>query len=192
MIKVTHTSHDGGAEAAIARIRKYATRKVAVGIPSDKDARTSGTVGNADLVYIHTHGVRPPAMRAEMKPEIDKGSKYSVALQMYLHEHGSVAYQVPARPIIEPAIENAKKQIAELLADGAKAVMAGEDGESQLNDVGLFAQGKVKAWFTSSENGWPSNAQSTIKAKGSDKPLIDSGALRNAITFVVVKGGGST
>ena len=37
------------------------------------------------------------------------------------------------------------------------------------------------------DNGWKPNAPSTIKAKGSDKPLIDTGELRKSIRGIVVE-----
>jgi hypothetical protein len=43
----------------------------------------------------------------------------------------------------------------------------------------------IKLWFEDSRNNWPPLAESTIKAKGSDKPLQDTGKMRDAITYVV-------
>jgi len=73
------------------------------------------------------------------------------------------------------------------LGVAASAAMNDEDTEKPLEDVGLYAQSKVKNYFL--RNGWAPNAPSTIKKKGSDKPLIDSSAMRNSITFVI-RGGG--
>lgn len=208
---VKHTVHGGGMATIFDRIKKFSTEKVAVGVPTDKnsrnDSRKNVQVGNADLVYIHTHGVRPRAMRKEMQPEIDKGTQYSIVLQMYLQAHGSVVYRVPVRPIIEPAIEHYSKGIAELMKSAMTAAAEGQNWESKLQDVGLYASSKVKDWFTNPENGWAPNAKSTIEGwtapwtdkktdkhpffpgKGSDRPLINTGALRDAITYIVDKGG---
>lgn len=182
------------------RLEKLSSQKVAVGVPknagesSDKNYKGSNErkgsedIDNADLAYIHTNGIRTKAARAEMQPEINKGTPYSVAMQMYIHEHGSMAYQAPPRPIIQPAIEDSKAQLGKLLGAAAKDAADGEDTEQALENVGLEAQAKVKGWFTNPKNGWPANAPSTIKAKGSDQPLIDTGALRDAITYVVREG----
>ena len=174
------------------RLEKLSSQKVAVGVPGSKaarkDAKGKQDVDNADLVYIHTHGIRTKSARTEMQPEINKGTPYSVAMQMYIHEHGSMAYQAPPRPIIQPAIEDSKEKIGKRLGEAAKAAADGEDTEAALEDVGLTAQNAVKNWFTNPKNGWPANAPSTIKAKGSDRPLIDTGALRDAISFVIREG----
>jgi hypothetical protein len=185
MVKASHKSYNGGADGLLKRLQELSSQKVAVGIPADEDQRDDSPIGNADLVYIHTHGVRAKKMREAMQPEIDKGTKYSVALQMYIQSHGSAVYDVPARKIIEPAIEADQKNLAQLLSVAATAAMDGEDTEKSLMDVGLRAQSKVRNWFTDSANGWPPNSPKTIRRKKSDKPLIDTGALRGAITFII-------
>lgn len=189
MVKVYHISHGGGARATMDRLKKLSSQKVCVGVPKDTADRENSDVDNANLVYIHTHGVRPKAVRKGMQVEINKGTKYSTALQMYIHEHGSFAYQVPPRPIIEPAIESSKEDIGELLGGAAKEAAEGGDVNGALDKVGQEARDDVKNWFTNPKNGWTANAPSTIKAKGSDKPLIDTGELRKSITFVIRESG---
>jgi len=162
------------------------SQKVCVGVPDEKNKRDDDDeITNSDLIYIHTNGVRPREVRGEMQKEINKGTEYSTALQMYIHEKGSFAYQVPPRPVIEPAIENVQEDLAELLGNAAKEAAEGNDTKKSLENVGLDAQQEVQDWFVNPKNGWAPNAESTIKAKGSSNPLIDSGALRKAITFVI-------
>lgn len=199
MVNVTHKIFNGGASALMERLKKLSSQKVCVGVPSPDDPGLTdeqkkqiereneghGDISNADLVYIHTHGVRPRPVRQEMQKEIDKGTQYSVALQMYIHEHGSFAYQVPPRPIIEPAIKNSKEDIGELLGEAAKAAAEGKNVEKALIDVGQEAQQDVKDWFNNPQNGWAPNSPETVKRKKSDQPLIDTGALRQSIIFVI-------
>ena len=185
MVTASHKSFGGGAKALMDRMRQLSSQKVCVGVPAEDAERKDSDVNNADLVYIHTHGVRPPNVRAEMQTNINKGVKYSAAMQMYIREHGSFAYQVPPRPIIEPAIENSKESIGELLGNAAKQTAEGKNVQKALEAVGLEAQEDVKDWFTDSKNGWAPNAESTIKKKKSNKPLIDTGALQGSITFVI-------
>jgi hypothetical protein len=185
---VTHKIHDGGVNGLMERLKKLSSQKVAVGVPSETDEQGRGEskdVGNADLVYIHTHGVRPHEVRGAMQPAIDAGTKYSTALQMYVHENGSFSMQVPPRPIIEPAIAAASEELGELLGEAAKIAANGEDLKQSLTDVGLQAQQKVQEWFENSENAWAPNSAKTIKQKKSDSPLIDTGALRQSITYVI-------
>ena len=187
MVNMTHSTNGDGVRGLLKRIESLSSQKVAVGIPASESKRADSEIDNADLVYIHTHGVRPKAMREEMQPEINKGTPYSTVLQMYIHEHGSINYQVPPRPIIEPAIENAKSDMAELLGRTAKTAAEDGDIKQSLTDVGQEARDDVREWFTNPKNGWAPNAPSTLAKKRlhSDKPLIDTGALRTAIVYVI-------
>jgi hypothetical protein len=121
--------------------------------------------------------------------ELGGGMSYSAALQMYIQEHGSPAWQIPPRPIIEPAIEDPenKEKITEQLSLAVEAALDGNSAamNAQLNNAGLLAQNIVRDWFTNPKNLWTPNAPLTVKLKGSDKPLIDTGNLRKAISYVI-------
>jgi hypothetical protein len=108
---------------------------------------------------------------------------------VYIHTHGSPVKHIPARPIIEPALADAENMALYMpeLEAAAKAALEGEVDQvaQHLQRAGLIAQNVVRAWFVSPKNAWAPNAPSTIKAKGSARPLIDTGALRKAITYVV-------
>lgn len=163
------------------------TLEVYVGIPEEEASRKDEEINNAELAYIHTHGVRTKSMREDMQPDLDSGSLYSKAYEMYVQEHGSPLWQSPPRPIIEPAIEKHSEAIAEKLK---VPLTAGLNGDAQgardgLGKAGLFAANKVKDYFYDPENGWAPNSPATIKAKGSDRPLKDTGSLQDSITFVV-------
>lgn len=200
MVGVTHKNFNGGVSGLMERIKQLSSQKVCVGVPSADDPNLSdqqkrqierrGRVGNADLVYIHTHGVRPRPVRVEMQKGIDKGIKYSIVLQMYIHEHGSFVYQIPPRPIIEPAIKDAKDGIGKMLGAAASEAAKGNDSHAALEAVGGYAQEKVQEWFENPKNGWAPNSPKTIaqKRNHSDQPLIDTGALRGSITFVIREG----
>jgi hypothetical protein len=201
MIKVTHKINDGGVEGLLKRVAELVSHKIEVGVAQKDNGRESGKVGNADLIYIHTHGARIAPARHEMQKEINKGTKYSIALQMYMHEHGSAIYRIPARPIIEPAIDNAKADIADEMKKALTAALNGDDYMHLLEDAGQFARDEVKSWFTNPANGWAPNAKSTIEGwtspwgkffpgKGSNQPLIDTDKLRQAISYTI-DGGGS-
>lgn len=131
-------------------------KDVLVGIPQAESSRKDATEpNNAELAYIHTNG--------------------------------SPRNRIPARPFLQPAIMAHKDNIAKLQGKVIRAALKG-DVQLMLIDlekVGLYAQNVTKAWFVDPRNGWPPNAPLTIKLKGSDKPLIDTGALRNSITYVI-------
>lgn len=107
----------------------------------------------------------------------------------FIHSKGSPLRGIPARPIIEPAIEDSKEQIAELIKKSAQKALDGdkEGAIESLEKAGMQGQNIVRAWFTNPRNNWPENSERTIKLKGSSRPLIDSGELRKSITYVVRK-----
>jgi hypothetical protein len=160
--------------------------EVYVGIPEEEASR-EGEINNAELAYIHTHGIRAGSMRAEMQPNLDNGMAYSKAYEMYIQSNGSPLWHSPPRPIIEPAIEKNKDSIADKLKPALKAGLDGDEQGARdgLEKAGMFASGKVKDYFTDPDNGWAENSPATVKTKGSDRPLVDTGALRQAITYVV-------
>lgn len=170
---------------AVKEIQKL---EVYVGIPeAGSERKDSSEVSNAELVYMHTHGVRQLAMINEMQGDMDSGATYSKAHQMYIQANGSPLWKTPPRPIIEPAIENSKDKIADQLAKVATKALDGDSqgAKAQLEKAGMLGQNVVRAWFVDPANNWPANSPKTIALKGSDKPLIDTGELRKAITYVV-------
>lgn len=148
-------------------------------------------------------------------PESGAGRKQGEinnAALMYIHTNGSPMNNIPARPVIEPAIEQpeTKKLIVEQLKDAAEAAFEGDESamDESLQKAGRLGANAAKRWFTDSRNGWPKNKPSTIRNKlrklpgtsyadamdildsggdisSLDTPLIDSGELRRSITYVV-------
>lgn len=169
-------------------LQKITQKDVLVGIPAEKATREkSKDINNAELLYIHTHGVRTPAMRQEMQQNMDKGMTYSKAHQLYIKEHGSPALSILPRPVLEPSIKANKDAIGKYLKAAGKAALKGDTLglDANLNRAGMRAQNAARGWFEDPRNNWPPNSPKTIKAKGSDKPLIDTGEMRKAITYVV-------
>ena len=96
-------------------IEKY---DLLVGIPERNDKRQKGAedgITNAQLAYIHTHGVDKKSVRQNIQRFRQQGMNFSGARQkahqMYIMTNGSPAYHIPPRPIIEPAIEANKEKI---------------------------------------------------------------------------------
>jgi hypothetical protein len=174
----------------IENFKELVKMSVLVGVPESTTARKSPQVTNAGLVFIHTHGVRDSSMRRIVKAKmLNRGVSYNEATAMYIHSHGSPLMAIPARPIIEPAINapDNKKAITDVLEKAGKATIDGNKQQAirYLNIAGQEAVNRVRAWFTDPRNGWPPNAPSTIKAKGSNRPLINTSALRKSISYEV-------
>ncbi len=169
------------------RIAAIKKRAIYVGIPQEESSRKDEDVTNAELLFIHTNGARRRSMIKEMDVAMDSGKSYSKAYDLYIQTHGSPLWQSPPRPVIESAIAAHAKEIARefkgIYAAAAKGNIQAE--ERAIHRTGMVAQNAARGWFTDPRNGWAPNAPSTIAQKGSDKPLIDTGAMRKAIVYVV-------
>lgn len=179
----------------MADVKKFledlARKDVLVGVPegSDNNRQSDTGITNAELLYVHTHGIRQKEMRDEMNPKVESGEMpYSKAYKMWLHTHGSPLWQSPPRPVIEPAIQNKKDVIAKQLQKVATTALDGQDPSVELEKAGMLGQNIARDWFTNPANGWAPNSPITARRKGSERPLIDSGEMRQAITYVVRDG----
>lgn len=116
---------------------------------------------------------------------------------MFIHTNGSPANNIPPRPVIEPAIKNDKERLSKIMKKAAQCAMDGDFAEAtkQLHIAGTRGRDVSKRWFVNPENHWQPNAESTAarkRKKGATviRPLIDTGELRNSISyFVDTKGG---
>lgn len=168
-------------------LNELANKTVCIGVP-DSTKHPNSNVTNAELMYIHTNGARDTSMINAMQHNIDGDMPYSEAHELYVHEHGSPLWNIPPRPILEPAMEDGKEQMAELMKDVANDALEGKNISPGLEKVGMQGQNIARDWFTNSKNNWAKNAKSTIDKKGSDRPLIDNEDLRKSITYVIKDG----
>lgn len=114
----------------------------------------------------------------------------------YLHEHGSPARNIPARPFLKPGVEQAAQKCADVLGKFAKTAFNNPDDiDKGLNAAGLIAQTSVKKRIISGEGFAPLSARTLAERKRSGakgtKPLIRTAQLLNSITYVVRENNGS-
>lgn len=124
----------------------------------------------------------------------EEKSAMNNATLAYIHDKGSPAANIPARPFMEPGIKDAKDRIVEQLGIAAKRVLTVKSGKTasdidkDLHKVGLTTQSAIRNRINAGPP--PPLAESTLKArrkrgrKGT-KPLIDTGQLRNSINYVI-------
>lgn len=190
-VQVTETG-EGDLKRILEALKKLSEDELLVGVSADTAGDGRGEdINNAELAFIHTNGVRASGMKAETDKAVEEGTPYPLALQAYIKEHGSPAYRVPPRPFLEPGIE----KHLDMVKGGMKAalldVLNGGDGRAQRENLGGAIAGKVQEYFEE-DNGWPPLSPKTIarRKKGpdgtaSDVPLVDSGALRQSITYII-------
>lgn len=125
---------------------------------------------------------------AQAKREARRGAGMSNVQLAVLHEFGSPAAHIPERSFVRSTFALMRaKYVEKVKAYLVKGIYSGKRTYLEfLGLIGLRMAADMKARFTDSSNGWPANAPSTIAAKGSSKPLIDTGALRASISHQVV------
>jgi hypothetical protein len=114
-----------------------------------------------------------------------KGEPIGNAALLFLFSRGSERNNQPPRPVLEPAIQQNKAIISAPLKEAAQAAMQGKPFAQLLDQAGQIAENSAKRFFTDPANNWAPNAESTIRAKGSDVAGIDLGEMRRAITHIV-------
>ena len=91
---------------------------------------------------------------------------------------------VPRRAFMELAAEKLRKWFREYMRT---AMRDAEAGNTDIHDV-LETAGSVGADLVKeaiADGDWEENSEETKRKKGSDKPLIDTGAMRQAATWQV-------
>jgi hypothetical protein len=122
-------------------------------------------------------------------PPVDANGKplgISMAELAYIHEKGAPANKIPSRPFMHQTKRRVEKKFVRLLSNGYKRAVKGANAEGILRMIGVAYEGEMKKSFVAEV--FVENSKATIKRKGSSRPLIDTGALRQSITSKVVRG----
>lgn len=162
---------------------------VKTGVTITKDNLKKVTLAMANLTKKRVL-VGIPATNTERKPENNESTQLTNAALGYIHNYGAPEANIPARPFMEPGIKDAQSRIETALASASKAALSFDaDGTTQaLDKAGLIAQSSIRNKIN--EGPFEPLAPSTIKARqrrgvSRTKPLIDTGQLRNSITYVI-------
>lgn len=129
-----------------------------------------------------------PAAKTERSD--DEGSTINNAVIGYVQENGNPALNIPARPFLIPGVNDAKDKVASIFRKAGKNALEGNlnDVNRGLNAAGLVATAAVKARITSGIP--PELKEGTLaarraKGRSGTTPLIDTGQLLNANTYVI-------
>lgn len=102
-----------------------------------------------------------------------------------IHEYGAPRANIPERSYIRSTIRERKAELAALMARVVRLMIQGKlDEHRALELIGAWFAGAIKGRIVSGP--FTPLKPATIARKGSDKPLIDTGQLKNSVTFVVV------
>jgi len=131
-----------------------------------------------------------PAETAFREPEPGEPSQPNNAMLGFIHQFGSPARNIPARPFLPEGVRDAQDQIARVLESSARATLSGQqtDATQALHKVGLIAQEAVKKRIKSGPF-VPLHPKTLAarrrKGRTGEKPLIDTAQLLNSVTYVV-------
>ena len=126
---------------------------------------------------------------------IHPGSSISMIELAAVHEFGSPKRGIPQRSFIRATFErdDVNKKLNALGARLAKAIVMDKmDAATALGQMGAWAAGQIKATIKNRLTTGPERQAlkpETIERKGSSLPLVDTGRLINAITWLVSIGG---
>lgn len=110
-----------------------------------------------------------------------------VATIAIIHEFGSPKNNLPARPVMRQTNQRHARELQGFTRRLLLAIYGGRILPSKaLAQLGVFWEGKIKQTFR--DGVFAPLRPATIARKGSSKPLIDSGQLRQSVTSVVVGG----
>lgn len=91
---------------------------------------------------------------------------------------------IPERPFMRNAMRNNQDKYRAAMRKSAKLILLGQTSpQVVLSKLGIMAQGDIQSEITSLAS--PPNSPVTIALKGSSNPLIDTGAMRQAVTWQV-------
>jgi len=160
-----HTDTDMGLDAIFKEMEKLKSMCVKVGVTEDVGSQTvNGGATLAQIAGWNELGVMGPPVS----------------------QNGGGKWFIPPRPFIRGFADGKREQIQKTLDRLGKMVVDGKlKAEEAIKRLGEFGQSGVKSYIRNGD--FTPNADSTIaRKKGSSKPLIDTGTLRNSIRYQVV------
>lgn len=166
--------------ALLSDLNALAQRRVLFGVPEDENSRGE-------------NGYKDPIGNAALA---------------YIHDNGSPAQGIPARPFMQPGIKKAQNKINQELKLAAQKFMLGneEEGTVHLERAGFHAVSSIRKVIEKGIGFTPlkratllgrlrkrKSLYSQLKGKKEDreeimasfKPLIDTGEMMKSITYVV-------
>lgn len=121
----------------------------------------------------------------EMYVDEETGKEVDLAQVAMFNELGTSTS--PPRPFLRMAVDENQDEINAKCERQAKRIAQGASAEECLNQLGIFGKKLVQKKIR--EGTFIPNAPSTIKAKGSEKPLINTGHMRRSVNYVIKKKG---
>lgn len=95
---------------------------------------------------------------------------------------------IPPRPFFRTAVDSSREALSNHIDRTVAAFMLGKSTPQKVLElVGVWMQNRIKRTLTTGN--WIPNADITKRRKKSSKPLIDTGQMRNSVTFTTHSAG---
>ena len=91
--------------------------------------------------------------------------------------------RAPSRPFLRMSVDENADKISKMCQAQVKRLAQGGTAQEILQALGAFQKGLVQAKI--GDGAFEPNAPATIRKKKSDHPLIDSGRMRQSVSFVI-------
>lgn len=144
----------------------------------------------ATVGWHQAEGTRPKLVRRG-KGSIASNWRTNVASVALVHETGSYARLIPARPVHRTAFRNRefRAELVTRVVAEYRMLLGGRKPEIVLHNLGAFWRSRFDLVFDGA-NAWPALADSTLvsrrwKGNLSDQPLVDTRQLRDTTTSKV-------
>ena len=121
---------------------------------------------------------------AKVKVGFPKGKSAGDIIAIAVYNHEGTSRGIPPRPFITKAFFKARGELKTFLRAEAHGILTGKVTLAQaLPRLGIWGQQQIQDQIGS--NMPPKNAVSTIRQKGSSKTLIDTGRMRQSVTWAI-------
>lgn len=94
---------------------------------------------------------------------------------------------MPSRPFLRKSVDENEGKINAFVQSTKADLLKGVSADQVLKEIGIFQKALIQEKIT--EGSYAPNAASTITRKGSSRPLIDSGRMRQSVNYVIKKKG---
>lgn len=101
------------------------------------------------------------------------------------NELGTV--DIPSRPFLRKSVDENEDKIRAFLEEKGEDIVAGATTEQVLKEIGIFQKDLIQEKIK--EGSYKPNALATIRRKGSSKPLIDTGRMRQSVNYEIKEKG---
>ncbi len=181
---------DAGWDKAVLALKSLSAHKITVGVHGGNEPHAPGSpITKARLAAVHEFGATikhpggTPYKMVDGKPVfLKKGTPGATGVTK---PH---TIKIPARSFLRATVDENMDKIQAMISDEINALVAGtRKAEQSADRMGMLVQGMIQKRIADGIG--PALKAATIRRKGSDKALVDTGELKSDITWKVTTAG---